>query len=321
MALANVAVLLTQWGYNTLIVDWDLEAPGLEYFFNEQIDIETVKSKKGLVDLLYDVFTNSSGTQNSSNWKSLIIDINLNNSQSPLHILTAGERNNDYFNKVRNFDVENFYSEKQGGQFIEYLRNEWKKTYDFVLIDSRTGITDIGGICTIQLPDTLVLLFTATEQGLKGIIDVTDRALEGRQELPVDRLKLLSIPIPSKFDTDKEFKIAQSWLEKFTSNLSEIYSDWLPKEIDVKDFLEVTKLPYISYFSFGEKLAVEEQGVNDPAGLGYAYETLAAMIANELESVDRVLTDREKFILDATLKPAIRKTTLGKWGLYPKYSK
>jgi len=84
-------------------------------------------------------------------------------SKSSIDLLTAGKRGDDYFKKVRNFDVESFYSEKQGGNFIESLRDEWKKSYDFVLVDSRTGVTDIGGICTIQLPDILVPLFTATE--------------------------------------------------------------------------------------------------------------------------------------------------------------
>ncbi|PJF38834.1 MAG: hypothetical protein CUN54_10000, partial [Phototrophicales bacterium] len=34
MTLANVAVLLAQWGYKTLIIDWDLEAPGLENYYS-----------------------------------------------------------------------------------------------------------------------------------------------------------------------------------------------------------------------------------------------------------------------------------------------
>ena len=29
MALANAAALLAKWGYSVLMVDWDLEAPGL----------------------------------------------------------------------------------------------------------------------------------------------------------------------------------------------------------------------------------------------------------------------------------------------------
>ena len=35
MALANVAVLLSHYGYKALAVDWDLEAPGLDFFFKD----------------------------------------------------------------------------------------------------------------------------------------------------------------------------------------------------------------------------------------------------------------------------------------------
>ena len=64
--------------------------------------------------------------------------------------------------------MKDFYEEKNGGYIIEELRNEWRSEFDFVLVDSRTGVTDIGGICTIQLPDILVLVFTATWQSLNG---------------------------------------------------------------------------------------------------------------------------------------------------------
>ena len=40
MALANVAVLLSQWGKKVLMVDWDLEAPGLEHFFLPEMSSE-----------------------------------------------------------------------------------------------------------------------------------------------------------------------------------------------------------------------------------------------------------------------------------------
>ena len=35
MALANVAFLLAQRGHRVLAIDWDLEAPGLERYFEE----------------------------------------------------------------------------------------------------------------------------------------------------------------------------------------------------------------------------------------------------------------------------------------------
>ena len=33
MALVNVAALLSKWNRRVLIIDWDLEAPGVEEFF------------------------------------------------------------------------------------------------------------------------------------------------------------------------------------------------------------------------------------------------------------------------------------------------
>ena len=48
------------------------------------------------------------------------------------------------------------------GTYIEELREEWASEFQFVSVDSRTGVTDIGGICTVHLADVLVLLFTTT---------------------------------------------------------------------------------------------------------------------------------------------------------------
>ncbi len=32
-----------------------------------------------------------------------------------------------------------------------------RKEYDYILVDSRTGVSDTAGICTVQMPDTLVV--------------------------------------------------------------------------------------------------------------------------------------------------------------------
>lgn len=53
MALANVAVLLARWGSKVLVVDWDLEAPGIERYFDEMVPgcHEKVEEKRGIVDI------------------------------------------------------------------------------------------------------------------------------------------------------------------------------------------------------------------------------------------------------------------------------
>ncbi len=61
MTLANIGVLLSQWGYKVLVVDWDLEAPGLEYFFESHTDNwKDVVQRQGIVDLLLNAHTSRS---------------------------------------------------------------------------------------------------------------------------------------------------------------------------------------------------------------------------------------------------------------------
>jgi len=296
MALANVAVLLAKWGYRTLMVDWDLEAPGLEFYFREYLDWEDVARQRGIVELLCYGYDNKAQAIEQSTWQDLLCEIPLPGSAVPLSLLTAGDRSDGYFDKVRNLNLQTFYDDRDGGLFIESLRNEWKTAYDFVLVDSRTGITDIGGVCTVQLPDTLVLLFTANEQSLIGAVDVAGRAHQARQELPFDRNTLLSVPVPSRFDLTEEFGVSKEWLKRFVSETAALYANWLRKDVDREAFLLVTKIPYMAYFSFGEKLPVIEQGTTDPTGLGYAYETLAALIANGLGHAEQVLENRGEFV-------------------------
>ncbi|MCK5342709.1 MAG: TIR domain-containing protein, partial [Candidatus Heimdallarchaeota archaeon] len=305
MALANVAVILAQWGKKVLVVDWDLEAPGIESYFKSYLNLEAVKQQNGVIDLLHEQLENNGNLYEKQIWRDLLTDIKITGIKGNLHLLTAGKRDNEYFRKVRSLDFKTFYSkEKKGLFFIESLRNEWKKEYDYVFIDSRTGITDTGGICTIQLPDILVLLFTATDQALTGVIEVAEKVSIALQKLPFDRLRIVSVPIPSKFDTNTEFDISNEWLNIFSSKLTEIYADWLPTSVKGRDILEITKIPYVPYFSFGEKLPVLEQGTINPSGLGYAYETLAALLGNNLELVEHLIEDRDGFV-----RYASRKTT------------
>lgn len=305
MALANIAALLARWGYVTLVVDWDLEAPGLENFFKNYSNLENIDEQKGIVDLLYAAYDTGQGDAPRAadgpappHWKDYLVTVKLKDGNGTLHMLTAGRRDSEYFQRVRRFDVQEFYQEKRGGFFIEDLRREWRESYDFVLIDSRTGVTDIGGICTIQLPDLLVLLFTATDQGLSGAVEVAKKATAARQSLPFDRLKLLTVPIPSRFD-DTEHELSKLWLLRTDEQVSNIFSDWLPRDVQRREMLELTKIPYRAYFSYGERLAVIDEGTVSPTGMGYAYETLAALVANKLGHAELLPKGRDNFVRQA----------------------
>lgn len=309
MALANIATLMSQWGYNVLIVDWDLEAPGLEFFFQNYVSIsmENVLQKEGVLDLLYKFLNGQLDATQVPDLEGCLIEINVPDCKTPLHFLTAGKRDAEYTGRVSSLDLEAFY-EQDGGYFLETLREHLKQTYDFVLIDSRTGITDIGGICTIQLPDILVLLFTATEQSLQGIVNIAQKTVVARQNLPVNRLSLLCLPVPCRFDDREEFELSKSWLKRFSEELSMLYEDWLPDSVNIIEVLTFSKIPYMSYFSFGEKLPVLEQGTVDTAGLGYAYENLASLLVNKLQRVEQLVSSREDYVRSALIQAGVIKT-------------
>lgn len=55
---------------------------------------------------------------------------------------------------------------------------------DYVLLDSRTGFTDVGGICTRHLPDAVVSLFRPDDQSLGGTAQMAEAI---RAEVPTPR--------------------------------------------------------------------------------------------------------------------------------------
>ena len=69
---------------------------------------------------------------------------------------------------VSSFNWQNFYDRLGGGGFFEAVKARARANYDYVLIDSRTGVSDTAGICSVQMPDTLVVCFTYNNQSIKG---------------------------------------------------------------------------------------------------------------------------------------------------------
>ncbi len=278
MALANIAFELAKRQKKILIVDWDLEAPGLEKYFSA---FKIENSTNGLLQLLLEYQNNTEPDYNTFLSK---IMLPFENHISLLH----SGRDSDsakYSAQLEGFNWEDFFEQNQGGLHLENLRQSWINDFDLVLIDSRTGLSDSSGICTIMMPDILLPMFTANYQSLFGIKDTVKHIQNARQKLDIDRMGLTILPIPARFGTRVEFKESQEWLDRIADILKDCFSDWLPKWIEPKFFLEQVKIPQIDYFSFGEKLAVHEQGTNDPEGMGYIYSRIAALLDSDFKDI------------------------------------
>jgi MinD-like ATPase involved in chromosome partitioning or flagellar assembly len=195
MALANVAALMAKWGYSVLAVDWDREAPGLEQFFKKlSPDIDKLrKEKPGIVDLMH------AGTNGAHlKWQDCLIDVRINGAKGRLSILSAGRNDDQYSAGLQSLNFPVLFDQHELGSYIEKLRNEWISEFNFVLIDSRTGVTDIGGICTVHLADVLVLLFTANDSSSDGALQVFERARKAQESLTLERGRLMAVPVPAR---------------------------------------------------------------------------------------------------------------------------
>jgi hypothetical protein len=210
-------------------------------------------------------------------------------SKAPITLLASGrEQDADYSRTLEGINWSEFFRDHDGGQVIENLRNRWREEFDIVLIDSRTGLSDAGGICTIQLPDVVVAMFTANYQSLYGVRDVMRLAQRARQGLAYDRTVLTVLPLASRWGV-QEFRETQAWLDRVEAATGEFFDDWLPHPLTGRDVLERLRIPQQDFFSFGERLAVIEQGSANPAGLGFVYDRVASILEHNFTEISQIL--------------------------------
>ncbi|MGW4212170.1 KGGVGR-motif variant AAA ATPase [Lentzea sp. NPDC004789] len=284
--LANVAVQLARWGNRVLCVDFDLDAPGLHEYFRPHL---SSLHDGGLVEVI----------TGEADWVDVVEPIAVPDTED-LSLLAAGAMDASYPDRAQALSWPELFADHDLGWRFERIREEWKDTFDYVLIDSRTGITDIGGICTAQLPDVLVLCVAPNRQNLDGTLDVARRAALARDRLPYDRDGLLYLPVVSRFDSKEEYERARSWRTTMAQEFAPLYASWLPK--DQHDdhpelgLVERTTVPYLPYWSFGEEIAVLDERSGSPDSVSYYMDNIAALLAHRLADADVLVSNRDTYV-------------------------
>lgn len=282
MALANIAVLLARRGLRVLAVDWDLEAPGLERYF-DYFDLSIKRG--GLLPFLVEQHAQlgGDGEARADHYLHHLWTIDVGGAHR-LSLLGSGRAAHaDYARVLEHFAWTAFF-ERGGGDFLEQLRNRWRADFDIVLIDSRTGVSDAGGICTIQMPDVLVTMFTANYQSVLGVRDVIQSARAARQRLSYDRMALTVLPLPSRFPRG-DSQQSNEWLDRIATELGDCLADWLPRSIEPRSVLERLTIPHRDEFALGERLAVAEHKTAGAEALTAVYDRIAGLLAAEFRDI------------------------------------
>jgi TIR domain/AAA domain len=292
-ALANIAVILAQWGSRVLVVDWDIEAPGLNHYFAPFVK----EMRAGVLDFLQDV---AKDEQRPLAHYTTKVEIT---GQNGLELMPAAAGGGtDYAGLVQGLDWDELYCDHALGARLEALRAAWIEEFDLVLVDSRTGVTDFSGLTTAQLPDVLAFMFTANGQSLSGCTDIARRAMEARRKIPVDRPALLPLPIPARFEQREEYDRARLWRERFVTELKPFFEVWAPSSVDPLKLIDLLTIPYVPRWTFGEELAslvepASNSGTRTPGqAASYACETLAALLACGFAKVDLLASSRDEYV-------------------------
>ncbi|MCP4118448.1 MAG: NACHT domain-containing protein [Desulfobacteraceae bacterium] len=251
MLLANTGALLAGMGRKVLLWDLDVEAPGmhfipaltpasphkkgfLEWLLNLQEKKQNILPDAGTLDALSGLIKPVPEIKN-------------------LSILPAFGDKADSAGLYQDIHWQDFL-EKKPDQGLELFRNildhfSDNGEFDHILLDARTGITDLGGLMTAILPHTVILVGSYGNQNLSGLLQI-DRALkhaaDGKHAVaraPLPDLKRLVVISPVPRDQEKLLDARRAvWEKEFPS---------LASDTDMETRVEI---PFDSRLLFKEDL-------------------------------------------------------------------
>jgi MinD-like ATPase involved in chromosome partitioning or flagellar assembly len=300
MAVSNVAWILASNGCDVLLIDWDLEAPGLHRYLRPFLVDPELTSSPGVIDFVWDAARvnvtpadTSQATSLAAEFPSLedyVVGLDWDfHDNGSISFIPAGRQDENYAQRVNTFSWHNFYERLGGGKLLQAEIEALRKSYDFILIDSRTGVSDTSGICTVQLPDVLAVFFTLNRQSIKGAAAVTSsvRAQRGAS-FPI-------YPVPTRIENGEQVKLkfASAYARRtFAPFLLHVQSDRSKIVLDEQaTYWHEVETPYISFYAFEEVPAafMEERG--SLRGVLAPTERLAARLSDQRVTTLKPETD------------------------------
>ena len=167
LAATNFAVYLAKLGLKVVIMDFDLEAPGVDSKFP---NFELPSGQQGLIDYVLR-FQRDGDPPGAVETIYCPVAISSSRGDCALGIIPAGDYlATDYPTKLNELDWNVLFSKERDGvaffqKFLEQIEDELNP--DVLVIDSRTGFSEIGGLCTQQLADETVILSSLASESIK----------------------------------------------------------------------------------------------------------------------------------------------------------
>lgn len=312
MALSNVAWILATNGFDVLLIDWDLEAPGLHRYLRPFLVDPELASTPGLIDFVWDAAQVSmtpaedEGRPVPPDFPSLtdyVVGLDWDfHGRGSISFIPAGQQDENYAQRVNTFNWDNFYERLGGGKLMHAERERLRAKYDYVLIDSRTGVSDTSSICTVQMPDILAVFFTLNRQSIRGAAAVATSAMAavkaGRNEA------LVVYPVPTRIEnaeTDKLDNAIRYARRVFAPLLMHVQPSRTAPNLDQQSFYwRDVETPYVPFYAYEEVPAAFKDEPGSRRGVLAPNERIAFWITNRaVTAMERQDEETCKRIIEA----------------------
>ncbi|MFM6243802.1 MAG: tyrosine-protein kinase family protein, partial [Dolichospermum sp.] len=219
-ALVATALTLARNGHRVAIVDLDLEAPGLStIFFKDKVE------NFGVIDYLLEKKIQNRHWSLTKDILPINHPLLLGNLGEQIYLFTAGNVDNNYLEKLARLDFQNLVDHQLPETFkgmLQELESD-VKPLDFILLDSRAGFHDIGGLALTDLSHAAVIFGRQSRQSWTGLTHVIRRlsrplAPEGEKQLTVVLVHAMSPSVgeTARYSEYEEFNLKA--YQVFTEN-------------------------------------------------------------------------------------------------------
>jgi MinD-like ATPase involved in chromosome partitioning or flagellar assembly len=287
LAAVNFAVYLARLGLNTVLIDFDLEAPGIDAKF---ANLNIPDQQKGILDYIL-VFQEKNVDPGSI--KQISLPINFSSSvAAPLWLIPAGQYlSEDYSKKLSRLNWNKIFSPERNGvaffqQFLKRIEAELKA--DYVIIDSRTGISEIAGLCTQQLANEVVMFSSLSSESIKVTKHIkklieTSKIAKSLNKLINAKVVVSRVPKPDNLITLKE-----ECVEKFDVSEENLFLLFSNPSLEINEFIAMIEpqgndtmiASYVELF-YGLNLELATENVR--AEIAKAQSTLLSSPAEQAE--------------------------------------
>ncbi|MER5506074.1 FxSxx-COOH system tetratricopeptide repeat protein [Streptomyces sp. NPDC002766] len=283
MALANIAWIMASRGKSVLVIDWDLENPGLHLYYAKYLTDPDLTTSQGVLDM-FSGFAGVAADQDlpavdlralrseHAAFGNLDVDIRYDfpDGGRLCYIGPGQTEGGDYAGRRNAFDWRRFHTTQEGQEFLAALRHRMTLSgYDYILIDGRSGTAEGADICTLALPDAVVLGINLNQQSVDGA--------RGMARLVFDHPRRIGLHVlPLRVDNTTD----STRVERAIAHARAVLDPYL--DITDEEALEAywkdVRLPYQAELSFGEELAVMTQDPHLPHTFLHACVRAAARI-------------------------------------------